>query len=74
MSSSQVVAGLESSVERGLDDQQVALHRQRIGWNQLIEAAPPPMWKKVIAQFRELLFPETLSSWRQVIMCPPTRD
>ena len=51
----EIVRELGASVERGLDDEQVARARERAGWNELVEAPPVPMWKKFFAQFNELV-------------------
>lgn len=50
-----VVQSFSSSRESGLSDSAAESHRQRCGFNELAEAAPIPIWRKVLGQFKELV-------------------
>ncbi|HEX5104289.1 MAG TPA: cation-translocating P-type ATPase [Pirellulaceae bacterium] len=39
----------------GLSDVEVQAQRARHGWNQLEESPPPPLWQKLLAQFKDLV-------------------
>lgn len=43
------------SVEYGLPAAEVQKRSQRFGANQLSEAPPVPMWRKIVAQFKDLV-------------------
>lgn len=45
----------EVSVEYGLPAAEVQKRSQRFGANQLSEAPPVPMWRKIVAQFKDLV-------------------
>jgi Ca2+-transporting ATPase len=48
-----VLGALHSDRTRGLPAAEVSKRLARYGRNQLAEAAPVPLWKKLIAQFKE---------------------
>ena len=50
-----VLSACEVSVEKGLSVAQVEKRRQQDGLNQLIEAPPVPIWKKLLGQFKDLV-------------------
>ena len=50
-----VVAGAEVDPERGLTDAQVRQRRELVGPNQLTEAPPVSVWRKLFAQFKDLV-------------------
>jgi len=50
-----VVQSLSCDAERGLTAEQVTGRRAQFGFNQLAETPPPPLWKKLLAQFREIV-------------------
>jgi Ca2+-transporting ATPase len=41
--------------KRGLRSQQITALRERYGFNELAEAPPPPLWRKFLAQFTDLV-------------------
>jgi Ca2+-transporting ATPase len=45
----------EVSVEHGLSTVEVQKRYQQFGANQLAEASPVPMWRKLVAQFKDLV-------------------
>src|SRR5262245_50337506 len=51
----EVAVGLRTDLERGLPADQVATLRSRYGLNELVEAPPVPLWRKVLRQFNELV-------------------
>ena len=46
---------LSTDAKHGLAAAEVATRRARYGWNQLAEEPPVPLWKKILAQFQELV-------------------
>jgi P-type Ca2+ transporter type 2C len=50
-----VLQGYNVDPEIGLDERRVALQRDGSGWNQLDESPPEPSWKKLVAQFTDLV-------------------
>lgn len=50
-----VVASFTSDPERGLSAEQVVALRALHGWNELTEAPPTPLWKKLLGQFKDLV-------------------
>jgi Ca2+-transporting ATPase len=50
-----VVNRFHSDARKGLNDRQVAAARQQYGWNQLAGVHPVPAWRRLLAQFRELV-------------------
>jgi Ca2+-transporting ATPase len=50
-----VLDSLASDEAKGLSPDQVAQRQQEFGLNQLAEAAPVPLWRKLIGQFKELV-------------------
>ncbi len=46
---------LHADPEQGLTDAQVVELRARYGENQLAETPPPPLWRKLLGQFNELV-------------------
>lgn len=55
MTATEVVQHFQSNVEHGIDDAIVDQLRERYGWNQLAAAKPVPTWRKLLAQFKELV-------------------
>ncbi len=55
MQTDAVLQSLESNEESGLSTSQVTAVRDQAGWNELATAAPEPVWKKILAQFRDVL-------------------
>lgn len=45
--------GVDAST--GLSSAQVEIRRKQVGWNELVSAAPPPAWKKLLAQFQNVV-------------------
>jgi P-type Ca2+ transporter type 2C len=41
--------------EQGLSTERVTLAHERLGWNELQEAPPFPWWRRLLAQFQELV-------------------
>ncbi len=50
-----VLKALSSSELTGLSTAQVATAREQFGWNELATAAPEPIWKKLLAQFSDVV-------------------
>jgi Ca2+-transporting ATPase len=50
-----LLTSLEVDRERGLSAREAALRLERYGANQLAEAPPEPVWRKLIAQFQDLV-------------------
>ena len=50
-----LVDSFGSDREQGLDDARVKELRERFGRNQLTESPPTPIWRKIVAQFRDLV-------------------
>jgi Ca2+-transporting ATPase len=55
ISGSDVAARLEVDPQRGLDSAEVVRRRELYGRNELAEAARTPAWKRLLAQFSDLL-------------------
>jgi Ca2+-transporting ATPase len=51
----QLVSAASVSVEHGLTAAEVESRRQRFGSNQLAEAPPVPLWRKLLGQFKDLV-------------------
>ena len=51
----EILAHLSTAAEGGLDEGEVALRRSSYGPNLLAEAPPVSLWRKVLAQFNELV-------------------
>ncbi len=51
----EVLLQFEADGKRGLRGEQVAALRSRHGWNELTEAPPTPLWKKLLNQFQDLV-------------------
>ncbi len=43
------------TIHAGLSDAEVAKIRAEVGWNELQEAAPYPWWRRLLAQFQDLV-------------------
>lgn len=54
-SADEVLVSAGTDLERGLNDAQVASLREHFGPNRLEEAPPPPVWVKLLAQFKDLV-------------------
>lgn len=52
---SQLFARLKSNSETGLDVIAVERIRERSGWNELAAVPPEPVWKKLLAQFNDVV-------------------
>jgi Ca2+-transporting ATPase len=50
-----VQQALQVDVEQGLTDLQIACGREKYGWNEIAEAPPAPLWRKILAQGKDLL-------------------
>jgi Ca2+-transporting ATPase len=50
-----VLQAVGSDAARGMTGSQVAEGRDRFGFNELAETPPTPIWKKLLAQFKELV-------------------
>ncbi len=50
-----VVAALETDAQRGLSDAAVLVRLQRDGRNELMADDPVPIWRKILAQFEDVL-------------------
>lgn len=50
-----LLATLDVDDQIGLDAARVARLREQHGWNQLAEAPPVPVWRKLLAQFKDLV-------------------
>ncbi len=50
-----VLKALSSSEQTGLSASQVTAAREQHGWNELATAAPEPAWKKLLAQFSDIV-------------------
>lgn len=50
-----VLAALHTDAEAGLPAEEVATVRERVGWNELKGAAAVPVWKKLLAQFNDIV-------------------
>jgi len=46
---------LQVEPRSGLTDAQVDQTRARVGWNQLAEKPPPPLWKRFLAHFTDVM-------------------
>jgi Ca2+-transporting ATPase len=46
---------LEVDPRSGLDDSRVAQIRQTAGWNELAEKPPPPLWRRFVSHFTDLM-------------------
>lgn len=55
MSMEEVLTLLAADPERGLRAAQVSALRAKHGLNQLTEAPPPPLWRKLLGQFKDLV-------------------
>ncbi len=50
-----VLRELSTDANNGLSAPEVAARREVYGWNKLAEEPPVPVWKKILAQFHELV-------------------
>ena len=55
LDSADVLQRLESDSTRGLSSQEAATRIARDGYNELAQAPPEPLWRKLVAQFQELV-------------------
>ena len=55
LAASEVLLRLESDATRGLSSQEAAARLARYGYNELAAAPPVPMWRKLVAQFKDLV-------------------
>lgn len=55
MSIDEVLASLAGDPEHGLPAKQVTARRAQYGWNELTEEPPPPIWQKLLSQFKDLV-------------------
>ncbi len=55
MSAEDVVGQLESDVQAGLSETVAQARQLSVGLNQIPEAKPPPAWRKLVAQFQDLV-------------------
>src|SRR5262249_55561537 len=55
LSAAEVFALYNSDPERGLSGSQVQSLRERHGFNELAEMPPPPLWRKFLGQFSDLV-------------------
>jgi P-type Ca2+ transporter type 2C len=51
----EVLQRLDSDAARGLSEQEAAARIARSGYNELAQAPPEPLWRKLAAQFKELV-------------------